>query len=229
MKIANKTFLLLCLTTCITRTMEHEDKELESVNLREGDEEQFIDICSKLFRDSGDCAVFKSKHFINVNINLINAQKSNGLTALDLAILHCQPKIVKYLIDKGADIKQTLESAIGEFELRSDKIAKTKYLKIVKYLLLSDANPNILDRWGNSMLSYGLMTYDVDIACALIMLLVKHGANVNLEFGLPESGYEGLYYLHTFNKGKIKPLKFARKKNLPKKIIDCLIELGAED
>lgn len=94
--------------------------------------------------------------------------------------------------------------------------------------MLKGANPNAFDRWNNSILSHCLIMNDTENMCKMIKLLAKYGADVNLEFGSDEFVYAGIYYLYTFNIGKIRPLEYAKKKKLPQEIIDCLIELGAK-
>lgn len=220
MKLTKILVIILCLTFSLIKSMEENQEKYM--------EEGFIKACGELFRCFDEKAIDEAKQFIDENIHLINAEDSAGRTALSLAIFYNNSEIVKYLLDKGAKINEnesssSLLSAILEYVLK-----KEKKIEIAEALLLNGANPNVFDRWGNSILSNCLVGHHIEDMCKMIELLVQYGADVNLEFGLEETGHIGLYYLYTFNKGKIRPLQYAKKYKLPKAIKKCLRKNGAK-
>ena len=82
--------------------------------------------------------------------------------------------IVKYLIDKGADLN--IRSKIGETVLMI-ACAVPDRLEIVRYLVEKDANINIQDENGESALMKTFHTGNIEV----IKYLIERGANVNLQ------------------------------------------------
>lgn len=101
----------------------------------------------------------------------INAQNAAGRTALHEAIANDFPQMVKFLIDKKANL--ALRDAKGyaplEFAVLNER------LEIIKVIAKHDKDLNRLDKYGSTMLHSAVMNNKMPIA----RILVEAGADVN--------------------------------------------------
>lgn len=119
--------------------------------------------------------------------SFINMQDGRGMTLLHEAVQCGNIDIVKYLIDRGADVNK--KDKLGRTPLLCVTWYYTNASDIVKILLESGADPNTKDskKEGNTPLARACEMGNENSA----KLLVKYGANVNEKNGL---GYVPFQY-----------------------------------
>lgn len=100
----------------------------------------------------------------------VNEIQFDGNTCLRAAIWHNQIKMVKLLIDHGANINT---KSNGDTPLHL--AVRYNRVEIIKILLKNGANINIKDKYGNTPLME-VVTYGNNI----MLLLLQNGADVNV-------------------------------------------------
>lgn len=108
------------------------------------------------------------KHLLNKGIN-INQSGSDGKTALMHAVYYDHIRIIKFLLENGADINIKSESQDTALLIAT---GLTKKYEITKLLLENGANPNDCNRVNFSSLFYAETIKDME-------LLLKYGANIH--------------------------------------------------
>ena len=138
----------------------------------------------------------KVKKMIYNNPNIINSKDKYGFSALHNVMCEEQFEIVKYLINKGADVNIQNDQGIAPIHLAC-------YVKNVELLIKAGANINMKDKEGNTPLS--ILTAEGEESIEVIRYLLLKGADRNIKN----------------NYGEI-PLDIARKRN--EKVIIKLLE-----
>ena len=116
------------------------------------------------------------------NPELINKSNENGYSPLILASYRANIPVVKFLIEKGADINQN--SDMGTALMAA---AVKKNTEIAQLLLEKKADPNLSDPNGTTALIYAVQFNAPD----LIKLLLKYNASKN---GKDKSGKTAFEY-----------------------------------
>ncbi len=114
-------------------------------------------------------AMLKQKKYKN-DVNFID---KHGYTALDLAVIHNSPKIVKILLENGAN--PNMKDKNGYTPLHR-AIIRYSY-EIVELLLKNKADPNIKDKHGYTPLHRAVIQQDPK----LVAILLKYGADPNIK------------------------------------------------
>lgn len=99
--------------------------------------------------------------------------------ALFYAVVHCKKDIVKYLIQKGANLKILYKDNqnILHIAVKTDCEDKGAF-EIIELLVNQKIDINALDKYGNTPLSYACVYYVVNRKT--IDLLFQHSADMNI-------------------------------------------------
>jgi ankyrin repeat protein len=106
-----------------------------------------------------------------------NAIDKEGNSVLHNMALKAQPTCLKFLIDKGVDVKaENMEGETPLFLVSRATVDRTEDReKCIKYLIEAGADVNAKDKAGNTILHY--LAFKAQAHC--LKLLVDKGANVN--------------------------------------------------
>lgn len=135
----------------------------------------------------------------------INEKNDNGFTVLILAILRNDYKLVKYLIDKGADVHITNNvNCNALFFVSSPNLSQCNkfignQLKIAELLLEKGVNINHISKYNKTPLYSAVKNECTHI----VNLFIKYGANIT---DLPDEIYYNLKYNIFFNNDKKKEI-----------------------
>lgn len=117
----------------------------------------------------GDVQLAKLLLKYGADINRSCECDDDGASPLQVAVLHEHLELVRYLIDHGADVNQR---SVGNGAVALHAAGLKKDLAYTELLLSKGANPNVLDNYGNTPLSYASQKgHD-----AIASLLRRHGA-----------------------------------------------------
>ena len=111
------------------------------------------------------------KLLLERNPELININGSGKKSPLHFAVINNCPKIVEYLVKKGAKINQSDKYCRSPLLLS----CKYGYSKITKFLIECGANINKCDNSQNSPLHYACAFGNLDC----VKILLDHGADIN--------------------------------------------------
>lgn len=104
--------------------------------------------------------------------------------------------IVKYLIDKGADVNYLRQNAWGrEATVLMEAVSVSNNLGIVKYLIDKGADLNSKDSSGKTVLFYEVQ-FNIEEKLDDIKYLIEKGANVN---AIDSSGYSVIMNIESHN------------------------------
>ena len=135
---------------------------------------------------------------------LINYQTDYGYTALMWASDNGHAKIVKYLIEKCADVE------LSDTDISNTALLMASYqghLEIVKMLIEADANINTSNDNDTTALMFALFTLSSE-HLEVVKYLIAKGANVNAE----DISGETILMMASGNKEIVKLLKEAGAK-----------------
>lgn len=176
----------------------------------------FVKMISKICTSS-----FSGKHLklLDENMSLINAKDLEGRTPLGEAVGCSKWNLVKALIERGAQISDSI--FITAIEKYDQAVNKGLVKKIIEYMLVKGANPNAKDGkytvW-NAFLRKHNRT-DSKSICDLAELLVKYGSDINLSSRTAQESGEFIL---------VTPLEYARMLRLSPNVIKCLERLDRQ-
>lgn len=154
---------------------------------------------AEYFKAVTECNLAAVQSFIEKDINNINYQNEDEDTALHLASVHGRVKVVKLLLERGAEVNAKQKSELTALHLASLK----GHTEVVKLLLEHGAEINAKQQSGITPLHYSIGEGYTEVAT----LLLEHGADVNAK------QKNGITPLHIASlKGHIKALKFLLEK-----------------
>lgn len=113
-------------------------------------------------------------HLLFAHPENINAFSNDGFTPLGLACYFGHEKIVKYLLQKGADVNLPSNNGFRVFPIHSAVAANS--FAITLLLIDSKAEVNVTQQSGVTPLHSAAQNGDVDI----LILLLEHGAETNI-------------------------------------------------
>lgn len=123
----------------------------------------------------------KIKEYICLNKDQVNKGSHNNYTPLMIAVIHNHEKIVKLLLDAGADVNQQnnfyKNTALNELLLIHDYFYPMKH--IIKLLLNAGANPNIKNK--HNFTSLMLLSHKNCIKTDIMEWFIEAGADPNLD------------------------------------------------
>ncbi len=157
---------------------------------------------AEYFEAATECNFAAVQSFIEKDINNINYRNEDEDTALHLAAVHGRVKVVKLLLERGAEVNAKQKSELTALHLAS----LNGHTEVVKLLLERDAEVNAKQESGITPLHYSIGEGYIEVAT----LLVEHGAEVNAK-----------------QKNGITPLHIASLKGRTKEL-GFLLEKGAE-
>ena len=107
---------------------------------------------------------------------LVKDKGETGWTALHEACASGHTEIVKYLLEKGADINSQVKENFKPLTPTPLICAiRTKDLELIKYLLDQKADPDLADEYDITPLGYAVINNNL----SLIRLLLSYKANIN--------------------------------------------------
>lgn len=123
-----------------------------------------------------DIIKYLDKHPVNLNI-------VDG-TFLNYAVLYERVEIVKYLLNRNADINALYDNDYTSLMLAVEH----ENIEMTKILLENNADVNIKDKYGNTALWKAV--YNCPNDSEFIRLLLKHGANPFLKNHKNDTAYD---------------------------------------
>lgn len=99
----------------------------------------------------------------------------SGFTPLGLGCYFAHEKIVKFLLEKGADVNISSKNGYNIFPIHSAALAN--HLSITQMLLAAGAYPNVCQKTGLTALHTAAQLGNIE----LIISLLEHGADVALK------------------------------------------------
>lgn len=121
-----------------------------------------------------DKSISRVRMLVEKRPELLNYMDENGWTPLLKAVSMGDPKLVEYLVGKGADVNVQAEDYEKNTALHL--AVKNNNEKLLRLLLSKEANPGLTDKYGRTPLYYAVK----DNKKALADLLVERGARYNI-------------------------------------------------
>ena len=116
----------------------------------------------------GDLA--KVKSLVGKNHDILSSRDDRGITPLYYAALNGRTEVVKYLIERGADVNETLSNRMSPLH-----VAASKYKEIVLLLVNNGADVNLNSYDDSSPLHSAAYSGNIEIA----EILLNKGAKIN--------------------------------------------------
>jgi uncharacterized protein len=109
------------------------------------------------------------------NPSIIDENCDSGFTPLGLACYFAHENIVKFLVEKGADVNIQSKNGYNIFPIHSAALANN--LNIVQILLSAGAYPNVCQKTGLTALHTAAQLGNIE----LIISLLEQGADITLK------------------------------------------------
>ncbi len=131
----------------------------------------------RFFTAAWDGDVARLREVLRDHPDLLNAHNADGWTALQIASYTGQADAVRFLLDRGADIRAASQNAMANTALHGAIAGwrAGRRADVAALLLDRGADPEAADAWGNTALHLAAH----EGMPGIVELLLRRGANVN--------------------------------------------------